>query len=75
MVIKYISKMKWLVFSFIGILAYKLKIEEDRNENIIRNPLSVLNYGDINDISWYGWFVIIYSFFVVIIVGSAMFLP
>jgi hypothetical protein len=42
---------------------------------IFQNPISVFDYGDISLLSWYGWFVIIYSFFVVIIVGSAVFLP
>lgn len=46
-----------------------------RSEEIPQNPLSIIDYGDISEISWYGWFVIIYSFFVVVIIGSAVFLP
>ena len=48
---------------------------QDSSADKFQNPLSVLNYGDIGEISWYGWFVIVYSFFVVVIVGSAIFLP
>ena len=67
--------MKWHILIIVLVVAQKLKAERSDPASPIRNPWSVLDYGDINNISWYGWFVIIYSLFVVIIVGSAIFLP
>ena len=39
------------------------------------NPLTIASYGSFDEVTWYGWFVIIYSLFVVVIIGSAVFMP
>ena len=68
--------MKWIGFLLLAVFLFMLANADDTtNQPVNYNPLSVLDYGDIDGISWYGWFVIVYSFFVVIIVGSAIFLP
>ena len=59
-------------FLVVLILVCLIKV---RSQEIPQNPLSIIDYGEISEISWYGWFVIIYSFFVVVIIGSAVFLP
>lgn len=50
-------------------------VASEDKEIQIKNPLTIVNYGEISDLTWYSWFVIIYSFFVVLIVGAALFFP
>jgi hypothetical protein len=41
------------------------------NQTITKNPLSVLGYNDI-EVPWYIWFSVIYSFFIIILIGPAL---
>lgn len=50
-------------------------LSEVKSDEDAKNPLTILDYGDVAEITWYGWFVIIYSFLVVVVIGSAVFLP
>jgi hypothetical protein len=55
------------------LLQMVLNVAEEDFET--RNPLTITDYGNFEEISWYGWVVIVYSLFVVVIIGSAIFFP